>query len=203
VIGIKRGIKLIIKEMTNWILLAMIIFTLATIIGYLAFVFHTDYILTNLEGLVGNIEKLSRAVYESGFFEGTYLIFTNNLRAVTVMLITGMFFGLVPFFSLAFNGFIVGVFLGLIFYQGHSLMYFIAGVAPHGILEIPAIIIAGAYGIKVGLNLLAPAKEYTRKTQLLQNLADGIKLYVLLVFLLVIAAAIEVGITPLFAKRFL
>src|SRR5690606_33222747 len=80
------------------------------------------------------------------------VIFLNNVRAVLVMMILGIFLGLFPVFSMLFNGVLIGFTLRLQEAADLSLMDLIfRGLLPHGILELPAIFIAAGYGLRLGI----------------------------------------------------
>jgi uncharacterized membrane protein SpoIIM required for sporulation len=76
-------------------------------------------------------------------------------------------------------------------------LFFSALVLPHGILEIPALIIIGAGILQLGAVLLAPAEGKTIGEAWLIALADCAKvLFGLVLPLLLAAAALEVLVTP-------
>ena len=79
----------------------------------------------------------------------------------------------------------------------HPLTFLVALVLPHGLLEIPAIILAGAAILRLGATLAAPAGGRTIGETWLLSLSDWTKIMVGLVLpLLLGAAAIEIYITP-------
>ena len=123
----------------------------------------------------------------------TLNIFINNLQASAILFLGGVSFGLVTLLILSLNGFIIGIVAEMI-RQEQGLVFFLAGVLPHGIFEIPAIILAGSYGILLGVEVwrelsgdgdaVAAAGTYGRK-------------FLRLVLpLLAVAACIEGFITP-------
>jgi len=76
-------------------------------------------------------------------------------------------------------------------------LFFTALVLPHGILEIPALIMIGAGILQLGAVLLAPAKGKTISEAWLYALADCVKVLLGLIFPLMIgASALEVLVTP-------
>jgi len=81
------------------------------------------------------------------------IIFINNAVKCALVIFLGIFFGIYPLFFIVMNGLIIGYLLQLSAY-GH-LQYglfdtIVKGLLPHGILEIPALIIATAYGLRMG-----------------------------------------------------
>jgi uncharacterized membrane protein SpoIIM required for sporulation len=75
--------------------------------------------------------------------------------------------------------------------------FFGAFVLPHGILEIPAILISGAFIYRMGANLAGRSTEKTIFEGLLHATADWTKIMIGVVApLLLVSAAIEALITP-------
>jgi len=76
-----------------------------------------------------------------------------------------------------------------------GLGYVVASLAPHGVIEIPMLLLATALGFRVGLESL---KWLTGKKSLVKSqLSHSLKLYLTWVLPgLVVAAIIEVFITP-------
>jgi stage II sporulation protein M len=72
-------------------------------------------------------------------------------------------------------------------------------IVPHGIFELPAIFLGTSIGLKLGLH---PFRRLAGKadTTLLSELSYGLRLFFRLILpLLLLAAAIEVFVTPLLA----
>jgi uncharacterized membrane protein SpoIIM required for sporulation len=70
-------------------------------------------------------------------------------------------------------------------------------IVPHGIVEIPATIIATAMALRMGAVVISPPSGMTVSLAVLQALADFMKVLVFLVLpLLLIAATLEVWFTP-------
>ncbi len=102
--------------------------------------------------------------------------------------------------------------LGIIFYltfqvsaAGVNPWLFVAVlVLPHGILELPAAIIATAQAMRMGDIILAPPEEGGGVTGMVREVGHFLKLFVTVVAPLLLAAAwIERWITPYLAARFL
>lgn len=82
-------------------------------------------------------------------------IMTNNLTVSFVTFASGIAFGLGTFFYLYVNGMMLGVIGAACHQYGMSLALW-SFVAPHGSLELPAILIAGAAGFRLGYSMLFP-----------------------------------------------
>jgi stage II sporulation protein M len=80
----------------------------------------------------------------------------------------------------------------------------IATTMPHGIFEIPALILAGASILQVGASLVTPSKKQTIGEGMVSSLADCAKITLALIVPLFLGAAIlEVFFSPLVLVRLL
>ena len=119
-----------------------------------------------------------------------FYIFFHNAVCLFFLIFLGWFFLIPTFFGVYTNGFILG-FLFLISFEGGVLGKFLKGILPHGIIEIPVILIGGALGIYFWKNL------FTKKIK--ETFLKITKIYLFFLLpLLFISALIEVLITPLF-----
>lgn len=82
-------------------------------------------------------------------------IMTNNLTVSFVTFAGGIIFGLGTFWLLYRNGMMLGV-IGAACHQYGMSMALWSFVAPHGSLELPAILIAGGAGFRLGHAMLFP-----------------------------------------------
>jgi uncharacterized membrane protein SpoIIM required for sporulation/ABC-type transport system involved in multi-copper enzyme maturation permease subunit len=152
----------------------------------------------NLEqGLVTGIEEIGPIRFFS--IQGTGMIFLHNLRAITLASLMGVFsFGVLGIITLILPFSIIGYFTAVASQTGFSPWTFLLGfVVPHGILEVPAIILTGALIIRLGLTLVTPNQEYSIGEAWIRTLADWTRIMLLIVIpLLLVAAFLEVYITP-------
>ena len=82
-------------------------------------------------------------------------IMTNNLSVSFITFAGGIVFGLGTFLALFQNGMMLGVIGAACHHYDMSLALW-SFVAPHGSLELPSIIIAGAAGFRLGHAMLFP-----------------------------------------------
>ncbi len=126
-------------------------------------------------------------------------IWGHNLQAIVVILLLGLFsFGVLGALVYLLNMGIIGAVLALIQAMGASpLKVGVFGILPHGIFEIPALILASAAILYVGVLLVTPRSQRTLGEVLIEAIADWTKIGVGLVLpLLTIAAIIETWVTP-------
>jgi uncharacterized membrane protein SpoIIM required for sporulation/ABC-type transport system involved in multi-copper enzyme maturation permease subunit len=127
------------------------------------------------------------------------VIWTHNLQAIVVILLLGLFsFGVLGFLIYILNMGIVGAALALVQALGHSpVLVGLAGILPHGIFEIPALILASSSVLYIGIALVTPRSQRTLGEVLIEVIVDWLKIGIGLVLpLLTIAAVIETWVTP-------
>jgi stage II sporulation protein M len=98
---------------------------------------------------INEIAKLAETIQSGDFNRLFSIIFTNNLVAIYSTVIGGLLLGITPLISSVINGYVIGVVAGLTLLQGQGTVL-AAGLMPHGIIEIPALIIALAIGLRLG-----------------------------------------------------
>ena len=127
----------------------------------------------------------------------------NNVRACMAAIGLGIIpFLFLPVIALVTNSAIIGTLFGLSMELGLPIGTMIAGILPHGIFEIPALIMAISLGIYVckGITMRILKK---REGSLREDLADAGRFLALIILPLIITAAvIEAYITPLVIEMF-
>jgi len=145
----------------------------------------------------GFVEGLEAIKFYSPIGVGT--IWWHNIRAVVIAAILGTFsFGVLGLIVLMLPmGFIAYIASNVAMSGSSPLTFLIALVLPHGIIEIPTIILAGAAILRLGATLTAPAEGKTIGEAWVGALARWVKITCGLVLpLFLLAALIEVYITP-------
>jgi uncharacterized membrane protein SpoIIM required for sporulation len=121
-------------------------------------------------------------------------IMTNNLTVSFVMFAGGIAFGVLTFISLYVNGMMLGVIGAACHQYGMSLALW-SFVAPHGALELPAILIAGGAGFRLGHSMLFPG-VYRWKESVARGGIEATKLVSGVIPMLVIAGCLEGFFSP-------
>jgi uncharacterized membrane protein SpoIIM required for sporulation/ABC-type transport system involved in multi-copper enzyme maturation permease subunit len=145
----------------------------------------------------GFVEGLQAARFYST--SGVAIVWLQNLRSVLIATLLGIFsFGILGMLILMLPLAIIGYVAANVYLAGHSaLTFLVALVLPHGLLEIPAIILAGAAILNLGATLTAPADGKTIGEAWLLALAKWAKIiFGVVVPLFLLAALVEVFITP-------
>jgi uncharacterized membrane protein SpoIIM required for sporulation len=121
-------------------------------------------------------------------------IMTNNLTVSFVTFAGGIIFGLGTFWFLYTNGMMLGVIAAACHQYGMSVPLW-SFVAPHGSLELPAIIIAGAAGFRIGHAMLFPG-GYRWKESVAKGGIDATRLVAGVIPMLVVAGCLEGFFSP-------
>ncbi len=113
----------------------------------------------------------------------------HNIGIGFQMFAGGIFFGLGTIFFLVFNGLYLGSVAGHLTHIGYTVPFY-SFVAGHSALELIAIILAGAAGLKLGYALIAP-KRFTRLEALRQAAEHSVILVYGVLIMLLLAAFVE------------
>lgn len=141
-----------------------------------------------------------RDIFEAGQSDPRFVVFAllQNTRVILLATFLAIFtFGVM---GIIFAGLPFGVFgyvMGNIYHAGISPMPFILAIIPHGVAEIPAIIIAGAAALRLGAIVTNPPRDTTIGEVWIRTLSDTLKiLFFVVIPLLIVAAILEVQLTP-------
>ena len=148
----------------------------------------------------GDLRLAAQIDVERRGFSAFYIT-VNNIKVGFFSFIMGIFGGLPTLIMMAFNGYLLGAIAFLYFttppgFDVNLPLYFLAGVIPHGSIELPAITIAGAAGMLLGFSWLFPGQR-PRGESLRLAVRDAGRLVAACTVTLVFAGLIEGFITPL------
>jgi len=148
-------------------------------------------------------EGVRRARSGDGYIEDPQLfrpvmatsIITNNVQVAIAAFAFGVTAGLLTVFLLVSNGISLGAVFGLYGSKGIATLL-LAFVAPHGVLELTAICIAGGAGFLLAAALLLPGAR-TRRRALVENGRRSIRLVAGAALLLLVAGTLEGFVSPI------
>lgn len=118
----------------------------------------------------------------------------NNIQVSFYAFAGGMSAGVLTAYVLFNNGMLLGALAGLFNKGGRSLEFW-SLIVPHGAIELPAIVLAGAAGLLLGSAMLFPG-DLPRRDALRNVSGDAARLVVGVIPLLMIAGLIEGFLTP-------
>jgi len=122
------------------------------------------------------------------------MIITNNVRVAAIAAAGGITAGLLTLFIIGSNGLMVGTLGALFAHRGFGLDFW-ATIAPHGLIELSAIQIAGGAGLILAAGIVRPGRA-RRGDALRANAARALTLVLGVAGLLVVAGLIEGFVSP-------
>jgi uncharacterized membrane protein SpoIIM required for sporulation/ABC-type transport system involved in multi-copper enzyme maturation permease subunit len=155
-----------------------------------------------------NLETINQMVAQTGLLPAftPWAVFFNNVRSLVAAAVLAFFSMGILAILLLLAPTVISVYIAMqVGKAGINPWIFMAvTLLPHGILELPAAIIATAQAMRMGDIILAPPDEGGGVTGIIREVGHLVKLFVALVLPLLFAAAwIEVYITPRLLLRFL
>ncbi len=130
-------------------------------------------------------------------------LFLNNTRAVIFIFLMGLFsFSVLGVLLYMTNIGLIGGLFGLLQLLGmNPWPLFLVGVLPHGVFEIPALMLGSAAMLYFGATIVTPQLGKSMGEVIIELLADWMKVFIgVVVPLLALAAVIEAYITPYLLK---
>lgn len=173
-----------IKTKRNYVYFSAVIFLIFIIIGYFVSpsALLEAQLLKTLQGLTLKFQGLN-------LFQTIWALFSNNSIASLCAIVLGVVFGIFPLVVLMFNGYLVGFVANRAVAQEGIIILW--RLFPHGIFEIPALLVSAGLGISLGLNLFS--ENFGKQFK------SSVKAFFLIVLpLLLIAAIIEGALVSFF-----
>ena len=184
-----------LPSMKHYFIVTCLVFTVGVYLGYTSpeqFQFILNAAQERLKAIVNSVnqaENRTLALFGS--------IFLNNVVALCTTIVLGGFFMILPIYFLLINGALLGYFAQQFVEKG-EIDTFMKGIVPHGVIEIPTICIAAAFGIRFGVLVMKGLIKLpfaSRRQQAGRDLVVFFKqlfpLAVILIGLLAVAALIE------------
>jgi len=176
--------------MKSWLLAVTLLFIVALVAGLQITPGEADLsaALSGLVDLLEMLEGLPPLLF-------ALFIFVNNVITLVVSFALAPLLGIFPIFVVAFNGWLIGVVVSGIV-QSEGAGYAVAGLLPHGIIEIPAFLLGEATALSFALVLVTSIFRRESRARLFPSFVRHAKLLGLAAALLLPAALIETFITP-------
>ncbi len=166
-----------------------IILVLSIVAGYLLAVRNPEFAGDVVESALAPFQAISEIPPIAVFF---VILFNNALKALFAILL-GFFLGLFPLYFIITNGNIIGLVIALIAAET-GILTVMAGLLPHGIIELTAIVIAASHGLWLGIRFI---RKILYKESFTDAFRASMRAYVKIILPLIFAAAvIETYITP-------
>jgi stage II sporulation protein M len=180
-----------------WVLVAIGLFAIGIVAGV---VISLNMPADIIDFFSEDLESLAEigSAFEAFTATLAVFIFFKNAIALLFSFIFSPILCLIPIFSLLLNSTLIPIVLMAVA-EEESAGHIIAGILPHGIIEIPAFIIGQAAALHFGFMCIITIFSKD-KSNLLPAFKKDLKYLVFALILLVPAAIIETFVTPLFLK---
>jgi uncharacterized membrane protein SpoIIM required for sporulation len=146
-------------------------------------------------------DEIRKSLHDSNFgFDRNFsaamsaMIITNNVKVSIIAFAGSATLGALTVYIIAFNGLMLGA-LGALYTNAGFGYDFWATVAPHGVIELTAIQIAGAAGLLIAAGILYPGR-LRRRDAIVANARRAGTLILGVTSMLLVAGTIEGFISP-------
>jgi uncharacterized membrane protein SpoIIM required for sporulation len=147
------------------------------------------------------VPLVDRSLHDSNFgFDRAFapamsaMVITNNIKVAAFAFAGGLTAGILTLFIIGSNGLLLGTLAALFAQRGFGDDFW-ATIAPHGVIELSAIQIAGGAGLILAAGIVRPGRA-RRIDALTVNAARALTLALGVAGLLVIAGTIEGFVSP-------
>ncbi len=163
-------------------------------------------VFESIQNLVENVSLNNDGIAKSNVDIALGII-ANNVRVAAILIFTGALFGLFPILIVFSNGIVLGVvafFINRIaavatalgFDSGCVYYSSLLSVLPHGIFELPIILVSAVFGFRIGWRFMFPGGERRVKASFVAFI-EALKALVFLIMpFLILAGVIESFATP-------
>lgn len=129
------------------------------------------------------------------------VIFLNNAVKSLFAIVLGAGFGIIPVIFVGGNGILLGLVANQVSHE-QGLLFVLAAILPHGILEIPLVLISSGLGLRLGYLMYSSimGKETDMRYEFMQSLRIYIRIIMPLLF---VSAVVETFVTPMVVLGFL
>lgn len=173
------------------------IFLAGAVVGTALTLYNDDYAMNFLgPQMIATIEKHQMWTHSIVSIKpaASSFIMTNNIMVSITTFAGGIVAGIGTVYLEFFNGLMLGVVGTACWLHGMTKDLW-SFVAPHGVLELPAIFLAGGAGLRLAQGLLFPG-YLSRRASVAAAGADAIQLMLGIIPILVVAGLIEGFISP-------
>jgi len=174
------------------------LFVTILFIGAFLYGYYSESVHLLLQSQLEGLSEVAASINDAqGKLFG--LIFFNNTIKSIFFMYGGLLFGLLPFIFIVVNGAMIGYVVHLLgSMEGTGVMELVVkGLLPHGIIEIPILLLASAYGVMLGVSvirkLLSPNRAITLEPVMLLRQSGVVVVFMTISLLL--AAFIEAYIS--------
>jgi stage II sporulation protein M len=183
-----------LRRLGAYFVTSVILFGVGMVVG-VTMISHFPGLARQLEGSLAGFVKIFRHLPP---LQLAAAIFLNNALKTLVVVFLGTALGVIPVLFLIINGAALGIVVHLSI-QSRGLWSSLLVLVPHGVLELPAVLLGTSIGLMLGahsMNRLLRKAQTTLGTEL----GRALRFFMAVIIpLLLVAAAIEAFVTPILA----
>ncbi len=171
-----------LPKLKSYFIFSLALFLIVSIFGFIFPIFFEEQIMKLIKELIMLTAGMNTLELIS------FIIF-NNMKSAFFAMIFGIFFGIVPIGVVVVNAYVLG-FVANKTVASESILV-LWRLFPHGIFEIPAVLLATALGMKLGFFFFS-YKGSNKTQEFWKLIKTSLKFFLLIIIpLLVIAGIIE------------
>jgi uncharacterized membrane protein SpoIIM required for sporulation len=192
-----NGYPRLLRRLSRYVVLSTAIFILGGVLGTLVAVTRPDFERSFLPQKTIDDLDHKKMWTESILGEKpqeSSKIMTNNITVCFMTFAGGITVGLWTLYSLFFNGLMLGV-VAVTCAQHHMALSIWSFIAAHGALELPAIMLSGAAGLRIASGILFPGMLRRRDSIALGG-SEAVQLIAGTIPMLIVAGTLEAFLSP-------
>ena len=194
---LRDGYPLVFRQQIRYVFAALVIMLIGTLLAA-AFTladarFAAPIVGSTVLASVERHEMWTNSIV-SASPQASSFIMTNNLTVSFMAFAGGLLFGAGSVFEMFYNGLMLGA-VAVVCQKAGMAIPLWSFVAPHGSLELPAIVIAGAAGLRLGHGMLFPG-IYKWKDSVARAGAESVRLVSGVIPMLIVAGSLEGFFSP-------
>ena len=190
-------IRIVFRKNFNYCVFAFVLFLGGAVIGSILTLQDPDFRLKIIgPEMVQTIDRHEMWTHSVVAVKplASSAIMTNNLSVAFTAFAAGITAGIGTMYMIVFNGLLIGV-IGTACAQARMSLQLWSFVAPHSVLELPAIFISAGAGLRIATGLLFPG-TLPRRESLVVAGREAVQLVLGCVPMLFIAGIIEAFLSP-------
>lgn len=193
-----------VKENRSWLVLAIFFFIGGFLITYFSLSRDPELMKFIEEIFQMVLADLGDEAVEISPLQLSFAYFLRNVFGLFYVSFFGIVLGLPALFSAIANGSVLALVAFQLSQQGRAVFpYLLAGIAPHGIFELPAFFLSVALGLKLGYHVVFPLPRLSRLQTLRKIMGEVASSLPSIIVLLALAALVEAFVTPVLLASYL